>query len=368
MNKFINSMQAYIFPKTDRETKFEIHTRNLKNIRYVSLVVGIVQILSLTVFLIAKHGFSDEVVVSAVLRVGLSVVLCLCGVIISGVLMKKPDTIRNHSVAVRTFVDVFVILLIAWSMFASVNSYVNSQQMLTFYTVELLAVLFVKLHPLFTGAIIIGSYTAHYFILSFGFTGEPINPYNYFMLAALSTVGAVLNYHLSINYISEKNKATVLNQSLEIIANHDSTTRLQNRYALNQRVPDYLDKDICVAMGDINSFKAVNDTYGHRTGDDVLKTFADILLQFFPNECLFRYGGDEFLIIETGSDVEEIREKIRLVNEKFNSVRIANMQTGLSCSFGCVKAHPMNPTELFAVLTQADQILYQEKEKARIKR
>ena len=253
----------------------------------------------------------------------------------------------------------------AWSIFASVNSYVNHQQILTFYTVELLAVLFVRLHPVFTTSLIVSSYAVNYIILNFGFIKGLINPYNYIMLMVLSAVGAILNYHLTANYISEKNKANLLNESLEIIANHDSTTRLQNRYALNQRIPDFLDKDICVTMGDINKFKEVNDTYGHRTGDDVLKTFADILLQFFPRESVFRYGGDEFLIIENGSDVDTMREKLRKVNEKFAGVRIANMQTGLSFCFGCISAHPQNPTELFSVLTKADQILYDEKEKTK---
>ena len=365
MKKIIEKLKSYIFPKTDKAAKLEIDTLNIKNIYYVSLVVGIVQLISIIVFIIANHGFSDVAVNGAVIRVGSSVLLCLLGFICSGMLKNKTDAVKNHPMACKAFIGVFMVLLIAWSIFASVNSYVNHQQILTFYTVELLAVLFVRLHPVFTTSLIVSSYAVNYIILNFGFIKGLINPYNYIMLMVLSAVGAILNYHLTANYISEKNKANLLNKSLEIIANHDSATRLQNRYALNQRIPDFLDKDICVTMGDINKFKEVNDTYGHRTGDDVLKTFADILLQFFPRESVFRYGGDEFLIIENGSDVDTMREKLRKVNEKFAGVRIANMQTGLSFCFGCISAHPQNPTELFSVLTKADQILYDEKEKTK---
>jgi diguanylate cyclase (GGDEF)-like protein len=275
--------------------------------------------------------------------------------------MKKPGAIENHPSAVRRFTDIFMILLIAWSIYASIHSYKNSQQILTFYTVELLAVLFVKLHPVFTTVLILGSYLINYLILNFGVAEGLINPYNYTMLAVLSAVGAIINYRLTINYISEKNKADILNQSLEIIANHDSTTRLQNRYALNQRIPDYLDRDICVAMGDINKFKTVNDTYGHTTGDDVLKAFSDILIKYFPHDSIFRYGGDEFLIIESVSSQNDILEKLRLVNEEFASVKFANIQITLSCSFGCITAHPMHPQDLFAALAKADKILYEEK-------
>lgn len=361
MKKILYMAKSYIFPKTDKETKHEIDILNTKNIHYVSLTVGIIQLISLVVFIIVNGGLGDSGVFGAFLRVGSSVLLCLCGYVISGMLLKKPEAVKNHPNALKVFIGGFIILMIIWSMFASINSYVNHQQILTFYTVELLAVLFVKLHPLFSTAIILSSYTAFYLILNFGFIEGLINPYNYFMLSVLSLVGAVINYKMTINYISEKNKAIILNQSLEIIANHDSITRLQNRYALNQHVPDYIGTDICVAMGDINSFKAVNDTYGHSVGDDVLKIFSDILLRYFPREALYRYGGDEFLIIESDCGIEQLNEKLRLVNETFSSVRVSNVQTGLSCSFGSVAAHPLNPTELFAALAQADQKLYKEK-------
>ena len=194
------------------------------------------------------------------------------------------------------------------------------QQLLTFYTVELVAVLFVKLHPVFTTTVIFGSYILNYLILNFGFEEGVINPYNYLMFAALSVVGAIMNYRLTVGYISEKNKANLLNDSLEIIANHDSITRLQNRYALNQHVPDYIGNDICIAIGDINSFKAVNDTYGHRVGDDVLKGFSDILVAVFPADSVFRFGGDEFLIIEKNNDLDGLNEKLKEVNKRFSAL------------------------------------------------
>lgn len=365
MKKITDFLKSYIFPKTDKETKREIITSNIRSIHYVSLVVGIIQLVSIIVFFIANGGFGNSDATEALIRVGLSVLLCLCGFIVSGVIMKKPGIIKNHPNAVRSVIDCFMTLLIIWSIYASVNSYINNQQILTFYTVELLVVLFVKLHPAFTSTLILGSYLANYLILNFGIKEGLINPYNYTMLALLSVAGAIINYRLTINYISEKNKANILNKSLEIIANHDSTTRLQNRYALNQRIPDYLDRDICAAMGDINNFKLVNDTYGHTAGDDVLKAFSDILLKHFPQDSIFRYGGDEFLIIEDGIDTESIQKKLKMVNEAFASVQIAKIKTKLSCSFGCVTAHPQKPQDLFIVLSQADQLLYKEKEKAK---
>ena len=119
--------------------------------------------------------------------------------------------------------------------------------------------------------------------------------------------------------------------------------------------------DYKVAIGDINSFKAVNDTYGHRVGDDVLKGFADILVQVFPAESVFRFGGDEFLVIEKNSDLDGLKEKLGQVNAMFSALKISGINSQLGCSFGCVTACPKDPSEFFDYLTQADQLLYQEK-------
>lgn len=369
MNKFSAWIKPLLFPNVDKKTALEIDTMNTRNIHYVSLVVGIVQLISLIVFSFINFGSAvDDSVICAVLRVGSSVILCVLGFVISGVLLKKPDTVKNHPLGVRLFIGGFIILMMIWSIFVAVYNYANYQQMLTFYTVELMAVLFVKLKPAFTTTIITSSYIATFLILHFGVRQDGINLYNFMMLAILSVAGAVLNYRLTANYIAEKNKASILNESLEIIANHDSITRLQNRYALNQHFVDFVDRDICIAMGDINSFKAVNDTYGHRVGDDVLKLFSDILLEFFPAENVFRYGGDEFLIIAESDSLDDFRKRFDQVNERFSSTRIAGVETRLGCSFGCIKFHPMSPAEFFDGLTSADKILYEEKKRLSIKR
>lgn len=287
---------------------------------------------------------------------------------ISRGLLKRPDTTKEHHGAVHAFIGGFVILMISWGIYVSVYNYINQQQLLTFYTVELLAVLLVTLHSVFTTTIITSSYLIHYLILNFGYHEGGINPYNYAMLAVLSIAGAVINYRMTVNYISEKNKANLLNSALEVIANHDSLTRLQNRYALNQNVPGYIGKDVCLAMGDVNRFKIINDTYGHRTGDDVLKAFADILLDFFPQECVYRYGGDEFFIIEHSDNLDAFHEKLRKINERFSGIEITNVEKGLGCSFGSLKAHPKDISDFFAHLTKADQMLYTEKEQIKAAR
>ena len=260
MTKPSDWLKSWFFPAMSKETKSEIDALNVKNIHYVSLVIGIVQTISLVVFLITNHNrINESEVIYAVIRVGMSIVLCVLGYLIAGSLMKKPDTVKQHPRSVRLFIGSFLILLVVWSMVVSVWNYINHQQLLTFYTVGLIAALFVKLHPVFTTTVIFGSYIVNYLILNFGFERGVINPYNYMMLGALSVIGAIMNYRLTVGYISEKNKANMLNNSLEIIANHDSITRLQNRYALNQHVPD-LSKKISASRSAISTASRLSTT------------------------------------------------------------------------------------------------------------
>ena len=147
--------------------------------------------ISIVIFMIMNSSKLIECdILGAVIRVALCVILCFTGFIIAGRLLKKPNAMKNHPWAVKFFIAGFIVLLVIWSMSVSVANYVQHQQLLTFYTVELVAVLFVKLHPVFTTVTIFGSYILNYLILTFGFEGNAINPYNYMMLAVMSAAGA----------------------------------------------------------------------------------------------------------------------------------------------------------------------------------
>lgn len=367
MKEYPIILKHWFLPKHDKEIDSEIDMLNIKTIYYVSLAECIVQMASLIIFFISRHkSMDDPANVNSVVNVSLSIILCIAGFIISGTFMRKKDLAGRHT-AVSIFVGAYMILLVVWGMLASVLTFIRGEQIITFFTVELMAVIFVRLRPLFTSVLVLSSYTIFYIGLNVWIKPGMINPYNYFMIGIISVAGAVIIYRITVSYIEQKNKANRLNDSLEIIANHDSMTRLQNRYALNQRIPEYLNKDICIAMLDINSFKAVNDSYGHRAGDDVLKVFSDLLLDSFDREEIYRYGGDEFLIVSLSRDLAAFRSKLIRLNDRFSEVRVSGVEGGFSCCFGCISACPENPADFFDLVIQADKKLYEAKRKAKAK-
>ena len=110
-----------------------------------------------------------------------------------------------------------------------------------------------------------------------------------------------------------------INQKLEFTAAHDELTGLFNRHSLWKYFYDLLEskEHYCVALGDLDNFKRINDTYGHECGDLVLKSVAEIILNQMSKENLAcRWGGEEMLLIMRGDSrecfycVENIRKQI----------------------------------------------------------
>ncbi len=97
------------------------------------------------------------------------------------------------------------------------------------------------------------------------------------------------------------------NKRLRYNATHDALTGLLNRRALKPIADKLTDNDemFCVALGDIDDFKQVNDNYGHDAGDTALKTVAEIILDGVnEGDLACRWGGEEMLLVMVGSREE----------------------------------------------------------------
>lgn len=88
-------------------------------------------------------------------------------------------------------------------------------------------------------------------------------------------------------------------EQLALLANHDPLTGLANRHALLQHFAELnLAGPLCVAFIDLDDFKAVNDTFGHRSGDELLIQLSQRLRDACPQGAVVgRLGGDEFVLL-----------------------------------------------------------------------
>lgn len=115
---------------------------------------------------------------------------------------------------------------------------------------------------------------------------------------------------------------------------------------------------------DLDHFKRVNDTYGHLSGDEVLKeTSRRMCASVRPYDVVGRYGGEEFLILVPSSDrtnIMRLAERIRLAIES-HPVRAASGEISVTASFGVVACSNEHPYDLGTLLRLADEALYQAK-------
>ncbi len=115
-------------------------------------------------------------------------------------------------------------------------------------------------------------------------------------------------------------------------------------------------------MIDIDSFKAINDQYGHKSGDQALKHTSEILRKSFrKNDFLARYGGDEFIVFMEIQDKSDLSEAVKRLNENvaaFNAQKIVPYELSLSVGYDYYSGNSM-----VEFLEHIDNLMYLEKQK-----
>jgi diguanylate cyclase len=151
-------------------------------------------------------------------------------------------------------------------------------------------------------------------------------------------------------------------------ARRDPLTGLPNRRAFEEAFGQAAGRARCIAVCDVDRFKAVNDRFGHAVGDRVLKAIADALSQACAGHLVARYGGEEFAILFTDHDrpaAERILDGAREgVAAKRYRLRGSDEPLGeVTFSAGLTAAAPGEP--LGAAFGRADALLYAAKNAGR---
>ncbi|MBR4277343.1 MAG: diguanylate cyclase [Lachnospiraceae bacterium] len=167
------------------------------------------------------------------------------------------------------------------------------------------------------------------------------------------------------------NSVLEMHRALRDMMDKDALTKLFNRRSANRKLDlirsHYVNggKSYSVAIGDIDFFKKVNDTYGHDAGDLVLITVSDILQKHLKNlGFVARWGGEEFLLVFDKMDVKEAETKLWSILEELRATEIAyeNLIIKVTMSFGVVCAPDLDQDEIIKL---ADENLYYAKESGR---
>ncbi len=116
---------------------------------------------------------------------------------------------------------------------------------------------------------------------------------------------------------------------------------------------------------DIDRFKAINDTLGHETGDRVLRFVAAFLLRNIREaDYVFRWGGDEFLVLITCSEEEGMKRGTELQAQFHASPELAELPAGVALSIGVVGV-PVDAKDVVPLIQKADERMYENKKRRR---
>lgn len=162
-----------------------------------------------------------------------------------------------------------------------------------------------------------------------------------------------------------RNYTVILHES-----ERDKLTGLLNRRTLEDRLrhsfainPSTVKNRLWIAILDIDHFKMINDHFGHMIGDEILLMFAQQMQLFFGlSPQLFRFGGEEFVIIFSTGNEEQIRQHLDGFRQHIRSHDFPRIgQLSFSAGFCSLSPGDYLPT----ILDQADKALYYAKEHGR---
>ncbi len=150
-------------------------------------------------------------------------------------------------------------------------------------------------------------------------------------------------------------------KELNWVSRYDELTGMKNRYALIKDVDIYIGNVLLVAMIDLDNFKAVNDTYGHDAGDDILKLFAKLMKNSFGADCCYRVGGDEFLAVLPEYSEVIFRRKTLMLNLELKEYALEKYQVEVGCSIGVACGKTEDYDTFLKMKKEADGKVYEAK-------
>ena len=161
-------------------------------------------------------------------------------------------------------------------------------------------------------------------------------------------------------------KISLLRDELREQAIRDPLTSLFNRRYLTETLDRELslakrkNYSVSIIMMDIDRFKHVNDTYGHKAGDEVLKALGRIIRSHVRGSDIpCRFGGEEFVIVMPETTVETAEQRAHQIRTKFRGSKFFDEKDSIvpTLSIG-VAAFPNHGEDLESILNSADQAMY----------
>ncbi|MBQ6492839.1 MAG: amino acid permease [Erysipelotrichaceae bacterium] len=181
-------------------------------------------------------------------------------------------------------------------------------------------------------------------------------------LFGVSLMVMLINYNTSKKW---ENEAASERDQARTIALTDPMTGVKSKHAfllnqkkLNASIEEGVADKFAVVVCDVNGLKVINDTLGHKAGDEYIINACRMICDIFQHSPVYRTGGDEFVVIMTGRDYLIRKELVMALHDR--SVEHINTKD-VVISGGLSDYEPGVDTSFHAVFERADKLMYEEK-------
>ncbi|MDY7089337.1 MAG: EAL domain-containing protein [Actinomycetota bacterium] len=197
--------------------------------------------------------------------------------------------------------------------------------------------------------------------------GKPLSPFEAYLgwlglgLVVARQMFTIVDNTVLLDRVSEGQ------QRLRHQAYHDPLTGLANRALFRERLIAALGaRPVAVLFADLDDFKLINDSFGHATGDRVLRAVAERLQRCAtPDDLVARLGGDEFAVLLDGNAADAEPTGHRILGALREPFVIDGHTMGVGASLGLVVTEPGEPMTADALLRRADAAMYSSKRRGK---
>lgn len=242
------------------------------------------------------------------------------------VLLLADRYLRRKPSAYLLLCSLYALFICMWGAFLSGYSHRSGADIYVFLYVSLCVAILVPMRPGFAVMLFTLDWATLYLVIQRNITPEGDSfpsLLNSAFTALLCIVMSGILYHSRVaNFVSRKTivlqnrQIQAMNGQLSAIVLIDDLTQIHNRRYLEKELPGVLEQarqqgfPVALYMLDIDSFKQYNDLYGHQKGDHCLQQVANAIEEVISHwdAHLLRYGGEEFLVLATGTGPDEAEQ------------------------------------------------------------
>ena len=160
-------------------------------------------------------------------------------------------------------------------------------------------------------------------------------------------------------------KATEERDHARSVAFTDPLTGVKSKHAFAMREGEMETQiaegeacEFAVIVCDVNGLKKINDTLGHKAGDEYIRSASVLLCDYYKHSPVFRVGGDEFVVLLQGRDYDARHEILRDINAQIEE----NLKSGsVVASLGMAEYEPKKDESFHEVFKRADGLMYERK-------